>query len=107
MKIRNSEHPIGAEIDHYTSGVPGSYHRVVFRKLGENTWQAVKQIFRTGTWFPMPKDIRDAAMLAPSSVLPPLPLNQTVIPEFTEQQRKDAANKLDGILNGFGEWGNA
>jgi hypothetical protein len=66
---------------------------------------AAKHIFKTETWFPMPKEIRAAAMLAPSSVLPPLPLNQTAIPEFTEQQREEAAQKLDDIINGFGDWG--
>jgi len=66
---------------------------------------AARHLFKTSTWFPMPKEIRESAMLAPSSVLPPLPLNQTALPEFTEQQREDASQKLDDILNGLNEWG--
>lgn len=66
---------------------------------------AARHLFKTSTWFPMPKEIRESAMLAPSSVLLPLPLNRNVLPEFTEQQHEDALQKLDDILNGLNEWG--
>jgi hypothetical protein len=66
---------------------------------------AAKHIFATQTWFPMPKDLREAAMLAPSTVLSTVTLNQKAIPEFTDQQHEDAAKKLDEIISGFGEWG--
>lgn len=66
---------------------------------------AAKHLFKTSIWFPMPNDIRAAAMLAPSSVLPALPLNQTALTEFTEQQRADSMQKLDEIINSLGEWG--
>lgn len=66
---------------------------------------AAKHIFKTGTWFPMPKEIREAAMLAPSSVLAALPNNQVLIPEFTEEQRAEASKVFDDIINRFEEWG--
>lgn len=62
---------------------------------------AAKHIFKISVWFPMPKEIREAAMLAPSSVLPALPLNQTAISEFTEAQIEDSKKMLDDIINGF------
>lgn len=46
MLIRNSEEPIGAEIDHGIHGIV-SHHRITMRKLGENEWQVVKYIFMT------------------------------------------------------------
>lgn len=47
MLIRNSEEPIGTEIDHGIHGIVPTRHRVTIRKLGENTWQVVKYIFKT------------------------------------------------------------
>lgn len=47
MLIRNSEEPIGAEIDHGIHGIAPVRHRITIRKLGENTWQVVKYIFKT------------------------------------------------------------
>lgn len=49
-----------------------------------------RHIFATGRWFPMPVELREAAMLAPSSVLPALPNNQQQICEFSEEQIADA-----------------
>lgn len=67
---------------------------------------AAKHLFKISTWFPMPHEIRSAAMLAPSTVLTAVTNNQAVIPEFTEEQHQDAAKKLDEILNGLNGWGN-
>ena len=47
MIIKNSEEPIGAEIDHGIHGIVPTHHRVTIRKLGENEWQVVKYIFKT------------------------------------------------------------
>lgn len=47
MLIRNSEEPIGAEIDNGIHGIASTRHRVTIRKLGENTWQVVKHVFKT------------------------------------------------------------
>jgi len=66
---------------------------------------AAKHLFKTTTFFPMPNEIRPAAMLAPSTVLPSLALDRKEIPEFTEAQREDAAKALDDIINSFGKWG--
>ena len=68
---------------------------------------AAKHLFKTSTWFPMPKEIREAAMLAPSTVYVAIQGKESaLIPEFTEQQHADASRELDKIINGFGEWGN-
>ena len=65
-------------------------------------WGA-KHLFKTEVFFPMPKDLRAAANLAPSSVLAAIQMKEQVaIPEFTEQQHIDAANELEKIINGFG-----
>ena len=48
MIIKNSEEPIGAEIDYGVHGIsPLNNHRVTIRKLGENEWQVVKYLFKT------------------------------------------------------------
>lgn len=65
-------------------------------------WGA-KHIFKTETWFPVPKVLRDAAMLAPSSVLPQITLKQQEISEFTADQVRDAKERFEAIANGICE----
>jgi hypothetical protein len=96
---------------------PGNKPKVVDTKLQRDYFEALsdirieriewaaKHLFKTSTWFPMPVDLRAAAMLAPSTVFPAITLNQKALPEFTEQQHEEAAKNLDDIINGFGEWG--
>ena len=47
MLIRNSEEPIGAEIDYGVHGMSLSAHRVMLRKLGEDEWQVIMYLFKT------------------------------------------------------------
>lgn len=61
-------------------------------------WSA-RHLFATQRWFPMPIDLREAAMLAPSSVLPALPNNQPQICEFSEEQIADAKAKFAEIVD--------
>lgn len=63
-------------------------------------WGA-KHLFSTTTWFPMPQAMREAAMLAPSSVFPPLPLQQPQISEFTEDQIAEAKAEFEVLA---GSW---
>jgi hypothetical protein len=56
-------------------------------------WGA-RHIFATERWFPMPVEIRDAAMLAPSSVLPALQNNQKQLCEFSEEEIVDAKRRF-------------
>jgi hypothetical protein len=61
---------------------------------------AAKYLFKTTIWFPAPPDIRAAAILAPSSVLPALPLKQPQICEFSEQEIEAAKSEIENILSG-------
>lgn len=63
-------------------------------------WGA-KHLFKETTWFPMPGAIREAAMLAPSSVLPALPCQQPQICEFTEEQIASAKAEFEVLA---GSW---
>lgn len=63
-------------------------------------WGA-KHLFGTTTWFPMPQAMREAAMLAPSSVLPALPCQQPQICEFTADQVAEAKEEFERIA---GDW---
>ena len=58
---------------------------------------AAKHIFKTSIWFPMPKEIREASMLAPSTVLAAINLNQKALPEYTTYE--DGAEKLQEIID--------
>ena len=52
-------------------------------------WGA-RHIFATERWFPMPVEMRTAAMLAPSSVFPQLPSNHNQVSEFSEEVIEEA-----------------
>jgi len=65
-------------------------------------WGA-KHIFATERWFPMPVELRQAAMLAPSSVLPKLENDHVQIPEFTEQRCLDARQQLQNLIDGLAD----
>lgn len=64
---------------------------------------ASRHIFKTEVWFPEPVKLRQAALLAPSSVMPPLPelpCNQGQIAEFTEQEIERSKRYFNDIING-------
>jgi len=68
-------------------------------------WGA-KHLFATEKWFPMPCEIKAAAILAPSSVMPAIAEQpRPMIEEFTEEQVRDARQKLDNLIAGFDDWG--
>lgn len=62
---------------------------------------AARHLFATSQWFPMPVEMRRAAMLAPSTVLPLVGNNQRQIAELTEDQVEKNKQMLDEILAGF------
>lgn len=63
-------------------------------------WGA-KHLFKTTTWFPNPPAMREAAMLAPSSVMPALPCQQPQICEFTAEQVAAAKAEFEAIAEGW------
>jgi hypothetical protein len=82
--------------------VIASYYSVLNDIRIERIEWGAKHLFKTTTWFPMPLAIREAAMLAPSSVLPPLPVvNHPQICEFSEEEIADAKARFEAIANGW------
>ena len=64
-------------------------------------WGA-KRLFATEKWFPVPMELRAAAMLAPSSVLPKVTAgNYAQLAEFSEQQVADAKRRLADLVAGL------
>ncbi len=63
-------------------------------------WGA-RHIFSNSRWFPMPADLRQAAMLAPASVLPPPKQNPNQIAEFTQTQAEEAKAWLAKLAAGL------
>ena len=67
---------------------------------------AAKHIFKSRTWFPMPNELRDAAIFAPSTVLNSLPFNQQQIPERTSYNETLANEAFKKVMALFGDnWG--
>lgn len=81
--------------------VIASYYSVLSDIRIERIEWGAKHLFKTTTWFPMPQAIREAAMLAPSSVFPALPCQQPQICEFTEDQIAAAKKEFEAIA---GSW---
>lgn len=81
--------------------VIASYYSVLSDIRIERIEWGAKHLFSTTTWFPMPQTIREAAMLAPSSVFPLLPNNQALVCEFTEDQIAEAKAEFEAIANSW------
>lgn len=92
---------------------PGGKPKVVDAELQEDYYEALsdipiqkiewaaKHLFAENTWFPMPKEIRTAAMIAPSSVMPQINLQQKALPSATYYE--DGSRKLQEILDSLGD----
>lgn len=94
---------IAADVDTGTPKIDviASYYSVLSDIRIERIEWGAKHLFKTTTWFPMPQAIREAAMLAPSSVLPALPNKQPQICEFTEEQIAAAKAEFEALA---GSW---
>lgn len=64
---------------------------------------AARHIFATEKWFPLPVELRTAAMLAPSSVVPPSPCNPDQIAEITGEQVEENRRQLGRMVAWFEE----
>ncbi len=67
-------------------------------------WGA-RHLFATTRWFPMPVDLSDAAMLAPSSVLPSLATSSRVqLAESSVVSQDEARAALKRLADGLDNW---
>ena len=81
--------------------VIASYFSVLNDIRIERVEWGAKHLFRTTTWFPMPQAMREAAMLAPSSVFPLLPSKQPQICEFSEEQIAAAKAEFEMLASNW------
>jgi hypothetical protein len=58
---------------------------------------AARHLFSTKTWFPMPCEIREAAIQAPANVIPRVILEQKALPEASYYE--DGSKKLQSIID--------
>ncbi|KAA0894269.1 hypothetical protein [Oryzomonas rubra] len=79
------------------------YHRALADCRIERLEWAARHIFATEKWFPMPVELRTAAMLAPSTVLPPPPDDRRQIAEITGEQAEENRRQLGRMVAWFEE----
>lgn len=78
-----------------------SYYSVLCDIRIERIEWGAKHLFKTTTWFPMPQVIREAAMLAPSTVFPVVDCQQPQVCEFTAEQVEEAKKAFEAIADGW------
>lgn|GEM_PF-3576909 len=78
------------------------YHQALADCRIERLEWAARHIFATEKWFPMPVELRAAAMLAPSGVLPPPP-GRPGIAEITGEQAEENRRHLGRMVAWFEE----